>query len=385
MALVLLAAASARVLPAAAEAEGFGAPISGLTAEEGARFVAGRETFVEDEEVDGGLGPVFNGGSCVACHDRPAAGGGSARVETRLGTPQETPDAASAHLGGPLVQEHGIGVQGRCDFVGEVVPAADVRAGRRATALFGLGLVDAVADTTLLELAARQRVRTPATAGRARAVLDAVSGEERIGRFGWKAQGPSLLHAAAEAYLEEMGVTSPFLPEESCPQGDCAALACDPVPDPEDDGARVFLVADFVSLLAAPPRAPSGRASTDGEGRRLFARAGCADCHVPRLRTGWHEIAALRNRDFAPYSDFLLHDMGALGDGIAQAGAEPREMRTAPLWGLRAASAFLHDGRAATVEQAILAHDGQGAAARETFRAMSAADKERLLGFLRSL
>jgi CxxC motif-containing protein (DUF1111 family) len=215
-------------------------------------------------------------------------------------------------------------------------------------------------------------------------VLDVVSGERRVGRFGWKAHAPSLLHGAAEASFLEMGITSPFLPDDACPQGDCAAMGCDPVPDPEDDGADVFLLADFMSLLAPPPRSVAA-AATVTEGRRVFDGIGCADCHTPRLRTGWHEVAALRNRAFAPYSDFLLHDMGALGDGIQQGDAGAREMRTAPLWGLRAGEAFLHDGRATTIEEAILAHDGQGAESRRRFRDLEPEDEARLLAFLRSL
>lgn len=364
----------------------FGGPISGLSNEERARFAAGREVFVARETVADGIGPVFNDDSCVACHVAPAAGGGDSRTETRFGRRARGGFDAMNDLGGSLLQSQGIGRQGECSFVAEAVPpTANVVAERRTTPLFGLGLVDALDDRTLLDLAARQRAQTPATAGRARYVADAVAGGQRIGRFGWKAQVPSLLHFAGDAYLNEMGITTPFFPDEICPQGDCSLLRCDPVPDPEDDGADVFLFADFMAFLAPPPRAggANGRAVRDGQ--RVFARIGCADCHVPTLRTGWHEVAALRDRDFAPYSDFLLHDMGTLGDGIAQDGAAGREMRTAPLWGLRATTTFLHDGRATTIEAAILAHDGQGAVSRDRFRGLGADDRRSLLRFLRSL
>lgn len=385
IALVALVTTVATALPDAARAAEFGAALSGLTEDEKARFAAGREVFVETETVADGVGPVFNDDSCGACHSTPAIGGGSDRIETRFGRRARGAFDPLAGLGGSLIQEQGIGRQGACDFVGETVPSeANVRAGRRSTPLFGLGLVDALSDATLTELAARQRARTPATAGRARLVADAVSGEQRIGRFGWKAQVPSLLHFAGDAYLNEMGITSPFFPDESCPQGDCSALRCDPVADPEDDGADLFLFADFMAFLAPPPRADGARRQV-ADGRRVFERVGCADCHLPSLRTGWHEVEALREREFAPYSDFLLHDMGTLGDGIAQDGAGPREMRTAPLWGLRALTTFLHDGRALTIEAAILAHDGQGAVARDRFRALRPDDRRALLRFLRAL
>jgi CxxC motif-containing protein (DUF1111 family) len=390
---LLLATLTFVSLPVAARARaastptGFGAAIDGLTVEEKARFAAGREVFVTTEDAADGLGPVFNDTSCVACHSTPEPGGGSTRVETRFGKLSGRTFDPLESLGGSLIQEQGIGTQGECEFVGETVPsAANVTAGRRTTPLFGLGLVDAVPDATFLALAAHERTRTPATAGRAHLVQDAVSGEQHVGRFGWKAQVPSLLHFAGDAYLNEMGITSPFFPEENCPQGDCSLLRCDPVADPEDDGTDVFQFADFMSLLAPPSRLAGGAGKRVlGDGQRVFERIGCADCHTETLRTGNSDVAALANREFAPYSDFLLHDMGALGDGIAQSGANPREMRTAPLWGLRAIQLFLHDGRATTVEAAILAHDGQGRVARDRFRTLGNEDRASLIRFLRSL
>ena len=363
--------------------EVFGGPLAELSAEERARFTAGREVFVAARGVSEGLGPVYNDDSCVACHRVPAIGGGSDRIETRFGGGAA---GGSSPLDGTLLRERGIGRRGECELTGEVVPSdAGVRTGRRATPLFGLGLVDAVPDASLLQLASRQRARTPTTAGRAHRVIDAVSGEERVGRFGWKARGPSLLHGAAEASFGELGITNPFFPEESCPQASCAPLDCDPSQDPEDDGADTFLLADFLSLLAPPPRSIASSATGVNVGREVFERIGCADCHTPSMRTGWHEVAALRYRTFAPYSDFLLHDMASLGDGLQEGDAGPREMRTAPLWGLREAEAYLHDGRASTVEEAILAHEGQGDEARRRYRDLEPADEALLLEFLRSL
>ena len=371
---------------AAASEESLGNAISGLTKDEQARFAAGREVFVENETVADGVGPVFNDDSCGACHVSPATGGGGIRTVTRFGRRARGTFDPLAGLGGSLIQEQGIGAQGACNYVAEVVPpVANVTALRRTTPLFGLGLVDALDDRTLLDLAARQRARTPATAGRARWVADAVAGGRRVGRFGWKAQVPSLLHFSGDAYLNEMGITTPFFPEENCPQGDCSLLRCDPVADPEDDGADVFLFADFMSFLAPPPRADGAGRRVVRDGQRVFERLGCADCHVATLKTGWHESPALRAREFSPYSDFLLHDMGSLGDGIEQDGAGGREMRTAPLWGLRTITSFLHDGRATTIEAAILAHDGQGAVSRDRFRALDSDDRRSLLRFLRSL
>ena len=185
----------------------------------------------------------------------------------------------------------------------------------------------------------------------------------------------------------------------SCPQGDCTLLACDPVPGVDDDLEDVERFSAFMSFLAPPPRpggpsvGPGGftrrlapwprRWHSDASYRatRLFAQVGCASCHVRSLTTGASAVAALQFRTFQPYSDFLLHDMGSLGDGIEQGQATGGEMRTDPLWGLRLVTIFLHDGRAGTIEDAIFAHDGQGRAARDRFAALGPEDQ----AFLRTL
>jgi CxxC motif-containing protein (DUF1111 family) len=370
----------------------FGDPIGGLSPDELQRFRDGQAAFVQVEGVADGLGPVFNGTSCAGCHNVGGTGGGSAFLETRFGTTTNGAFDPLVRRGGSLIQTDGIGPQGTCDFVGErVPPEATIVAARRATPLFGLGLVNAVPDAVLLALASSQARRQPETAGRPNMVLDITTGALAVGKFGWKSQSPNLLQFSADAYLNEMGITTPLAPDENCPQGDCGLLACDPVPGVDDDLEDVDLFADFMSLLAPPPqiddgaRRRSSRRRWSSSGGRLFEQIGCASCHVPSLTTGESDAAALRFRTFQPYSDFLLHDMGSLGDGIAQGQATGTEMRTAPLWGLRLFTIFLHDGRATTVEDAILAHDGQGRAARDRFAALRTDEKEKLLAFLRTL
>ncbi len=132
-----------------------------------------------------------------------------------------------------------------------------------------------------------------------------------------------------------------------------------------------------------PPPGPVG--PNERAGGALFAQLGCASCHTPTLQVGPNVVAALNGVAFAPYSDFLLHDMGPLGDGIVQGSAGATQMRTAPLWGLRFEPSYLHDGRAATLQAAILAHDGQARASRNAFAAMTAGQKAQLLAFLNSL
>src|SRR5262245_55621049 len=151
----------------------FGDPLRGLTTEELARFDAGREAFEEVETVEDGLGPVFNGSSCVGCHDVGATGGGSTIVERRFGTTTDGVFDPLEALGGSLIQRAGIGPAGACTFVGEQVPPeATIVAGRRTTPLFGLGLVDAVPDAAFLALARAQKFFQPSTAGRANIVTD---------------------------------------------------------------------------------------------------------------------------------------------------------------------------------------------------------------------
>ena len=276
------------------------------------------------------------------------------------------------------------------------MPPGAIRTERRTTPLFGLGLVDAVPDATFVALARAEAKRNPRIAGRPSVVTNLVTGAPAVGKFGWKAQVPNLFQFSADAYLNEMGITTPLFPDESCPQGNCALLACDPVPGVDDDNEDVTAFADFMSFLAPPPRLQlamatsrtfDGRSPTDdvSAGSKLFDSLGCANCHVRSLTSGTSPIAALSRRTFQPFSDFLLHDMGSLGDDIAQGAATGREMRTAPLWGLRLLTTFLHDGSASTIEEAILAHDGQGRGARSRFAGSTSRDRARLVAFLRTL
>jgi CxxC motif-containing protein (DUF1111 family) len=371
----------------ASSAANFGDPLEGLTPEQQALFEAGKEEFEAEETVEEGLGPVFNDKGCANCHNNTAIGGGSTITETRFGTITARNfeplrfDPLAEH-GGSLIQSQGIGRVPSCQevYTGEVVPKeATVTAQRRTTPLFGLGLVDAVPDATFHAMAADSEDDVRGLVN----IVTNLTGGSTVGKFGWKAQVPTLFQFAGDAYLNEMGITNPQFPNENCPQGDCDALACNPVPQLNDDGEGVDLFTDFMTFLAPPPRGQITQDVKDGE--RLFQDIGCASCHRPTLQTGAHPVAALNHQTFHPYSDFLLHNMGSLGDGITQDRATGQLMRTAPLWGIRVIERFLHDGRAATLEAAILAHDGQAKRARDHFTDLSQRDKQRLLAFLNSL
>jgi len=372
--------------PPAPQPAQFGQSFSGLPAPLLALFNIGRDEFREPENVADGLGPVFNGRACGECHGVPALGGGSDRLVTRIGAVVNGRYDPLAQLGGALLQERAIGPQEGSThrFRPEQVPAAaTVVARRRSVPLFGLGLVDATPDATFIALAAQQAARRDGTAGRVAMVDNQAAGMQTAGKLGWKAQVPTLFQFSGDAYLNEMGITSPGFSNENCPMGDCSELRFNPAPGLNDGGEDVQALADFMTMLAAPPRGAINAEVTAGEA--VFNAIGCNSCHVATLQSGAHPNPVLHRVTYHPYSDFLLHDMGSLGDGIAQGAANGREMRTAPLWGLRVMTRLLHDGRARSIEEAIAAHDGQARASRDRFHGLNATDRARLLAFLRSL
>ncbi|HVH68333.1 MAG TPA: di-heme oxidoredictase family protein [Gemmatimonadales bacterium] len=356
-----------------------GAPFASLTADELARFTTGQQEFEAVETVAEGLGPVFNEASCASCHAMPV-GGTNGRKETRFGTTTNGVFDPMTALGGSLIQDHSIGPP----FSPEVVPAtATITAHRITTPLFGLGLVDAVPDGELLALARLEAISSPRTAGTPNLVSEILTGRTRVGRFGWKAQVPTLFQFSGDAYVNEMGITNPEFPDENCPQGDCQLLAQNPAPGLNDDGTGVREFTDFMTMLAPPPR--GAVTSQVVAGGTIFVAIGCANCHTPALATGPSPIAALSRKAFRPFSDFLLHDMGSLGDGIVQGTSTERQMRTAPLWGIASRPALLHDGRATTIDAAIRAHDGQGGNARDRFAGLSPQARTALLAYVNSL
>ena len=362
----------------------FGDPLPGLTSDQLATFGAGLDEFENVETVDGGLGPIFNNVSCVACHNSGATGGGSAILVTRFGkTTNGVFDPLDA-LGGSLLQDNAINAAAL-----ENIPAqANVVVNRQSTPVFGLGLIEAIADADIQ----RNVLKTPIDGikGRAAIVLDVASGQQRVGRFGWKAQQATLLSFAGDAYLNEMGVTSRLFPTENAPNGDAAKLAqYDTIADPEDEvdpatgKGDIDAAADFMRFLGAPPQL--ALTTSASAGKTLFQQINCSVCHTPVMTTGANSIAALNKKQVWLYSDLLLHDMGSLGDGIAQGAAGATEMRTAPLWGLRVSAPYLHDGRAPSIDAAIMAHDGEAKSSRDRYSKLSKTQKQQLLDFLKSI
>lgn len=364
-------------------ANGLGVPLPGLTAQELAAFNEGRGEFTTVETPGGGLGPLFNGRSCVECHNTPAVGGSSPTRVTRFGRVVNGVFDAMESRGGSLLQRFAVSP----DLVEGVPADANVVSQRESTALFGLGLIEAIPDDTIR--AGAMRPKPDGVAGRAAVIRDVASGEMRVGRFGWKAQQATVLAFSGDAYRNEMGVTNRFFPTENAPNGDFSRIAAlvgpgvDDVVDPATGRGDIDLVADFMRLLAPPPRGPVNASVQAGEA--LFTQIGCAACHTPSMATGTNPVAALSGKLVNLYSDLLLHDMGALNDGIAQDGARANEMKTPPLWGLRFTAPYLHDGRATTVDQAARAHDGEARVARNRYIGLAPALRQQVIDFLNSL
>jgi CxxC motif-containing protein (DUF1111 family) len=363
----------------------FGQPLAGLPADLVDRFNDGKAEFEGVETVEEGVGPIFNDVSCANCHTAAAIGGGSTTLETRFGKiGNDGLFDAMGYAGGSLIQKQGIGTNQTCEYLAEIVPPeATITAERRTTPLFGLGLVDAVPDSTFYAIAYEEKFHPDGIAGLVSVVTKISTGLPAVGKFGWKCQNPSLFQFSGDAYVNEMGITSPEFPDENCPQGNCDYLSCNPAPGVNDDGTGVQEFDDFMTFLAPPPRGPITPQAVLGE--LVFLGIGCNGCHRTEIRSGANPVVALNKVRFHPYSDFLLHDVGDLGDGITQNLATGKFMRTAPLWGLRKITTYLHDGRATTLDAAILAHAGQAKRARDRYAGLPNFKKTWLVAFLNSL
>ena len=381
-----------------------GKPFEELNMQERKLFRDGKEAFEEVEEEADGLGPIFNNTGCAVCHSSPVVGGSSPINETRG---QKVTGADRFDVpGGSLFQSEAISPDCRENIPNDV----NVTGLRQTTPLFGLGLVEAIPDFEIEGYAFLQARQNPQQAGRAIRVMDAASGRRLVGRFGWKDQQATLQSFSGDAYLNEMGVTSKLFPTENAPNGDLAKLkACDKHPEPEDTADDVTLFANFMRLLAPPPRdeqlsklngpAAGPFASRFGNlfgggdrnrdrdadrgparGERVFAEVGCVVCHYAGY-VAKSRIDAINGQRVGAYSDFLLHDIGT-GDGIAQGDAGPNELRTTPLWGLSDSAPYLHDGSAASVRDAIKRHGKQADASRKAFDALPFNLQDAMLDFL---
>ncbi|MCS6798075.1 MAG: c-type cytochrome [Myxococcota bacterium] len=339
-------------------------PVRPLDPAERERFLAGRAVFDRDRGPVLGLGPRFNGDSCRACHFQPVIGGaGPSDVDVtrqgirRMGMGIENPS------GGTMAHRFDVNpVRPPLD------PAADYFERRQTPSLLGLGLLESVPEELLRSFADPDDADGDGIRGRVHVLPDG-----RIGRFGWKADVPSLAEFARDAMTNELGVT---LPAESGHTFGATGDA-DGAADPELSAEELEALRFFMRMLGPPPRRDRDE-PTVRQGERLFAEVGCASCHrVIELPDG-QRIEA--------YTDLLLHDVAPDGFmGVSSADANGREFRTPPLWGIGATAPYMHDGRAETLEAAIAAHGGEARRVVERVSALSSEQRAALLRFLESL
>jgi CxxC motif-containing protein (DUF1111 family) len=362
-----------------------GSALPGITSRELELFRMGRNDFLEVETPGEGLGPIFNGTSCAQCHNIPAIGGTSTMVETRAGYRDES-GRFHAPPGGTLMHLFSIPPH---DCQISIYEEANVIARRISIPLFGVGLIDAIPDELLLSLQDPLDRNGDGVRGRAAMVDDPGTGMRRVGRFGWKAQQATLLAFAADAYINEMGISNDVFRNE--PLGNVGAdkaarcIGSKTLEDVRDQrtGLRgIDNFENFLRFLAPVARGPVNDAAVRGE--RTFSEIGCASCHIPTLTTGASANPVFDRRPVPLFSDLLLHDI-ATGDGIEQADAKADEIRTPALWGLRFRRPLLHDGTAPTIGDAIRRHGAEAASTRDRFLALPVERQEELLAFLRSL
>jgi CxxC motif-containing protein (DUF1111 family) len=353
------------------------------------------EEFTGPEADADGVGPIFNARGCGECHvANQILGATSQFTEKRAGLFLN--GVFTDHPGGSLIQDRAYNPN---DQERTIAASTNVTALRSTLSVLGDGFVEAIANTTLQNIANAQ----PA-AQRGQLINVPVSeapGQTRVGRFGHKGQQASLVSFSADAYVNEMGITSPLQPDENTSNGRPATFAPDAPPhgpgQVDNEGVDVELFALFMRATKAPPVDAALAATPDAQaGRQLFSSIGCATCHTPTIVTaapgtlingGAMRVAnSLGNKIIHPFSDSLLHDVGT-GDGIVQNGGPStrNKIRTAPLWGLRARGRFMHDNLSFGFEDAIARHGNQAASARQNFNNLSNGDRRRVLAFLSSL
>lgn len=353
-----------------------------------AAFNKGRDFFDKRYFVADGLGPVYNAQSCAECHQNPVSGGISQITELYAGSfdGMNFVDAP----GGSLINDRAIDAS-----IQEVVlEGNDVQTFRTSLNTLGDGFVECIADETLLGISNSQ----PASM-RGQVIMVPVleaGNALRVGRFGWKDQHASLVSLSADAYLNEMGITSPLLPTENTSNGR-SVEAFDTVTDPEVSLRDLRTTAGFLRSTKAPPRDHQLAMTPDAQaGAQLFHSVGCTMCHIPTIVTapagtvingGTFTVPPeLGNKIIHPFGDFLLHDIGT-GDGIVQNGGQStmNKLRTPPLWGVRTRTRLMHDGESRTFNGAINRHQGEALPVWNNFQALSPSEKSQLLTFLRSL
>ncbi len=406
----------------------FSYQINGLSSAQSLMFFVGNSFFNQSwvqapssTTARDGLGPLFNARSCSACHFRDGRGApqSNSGLLFRLGAGfDNSPDAiyggqlqdfshnsvtAEGNMGITYVEEVGYYADGTSyslrrpvyTVAGQSYGAMQGTTGispRVGQQMIGLGLLELISESDILANADPNDSDGDGVSGTANYVTDVASGNLVIGRFGWKANVGSIAHQVAGAFNGDIGITSSYFPNENytANQPSCAALPNGGVPEIEDNDLNAVIL--YARSLAVPKR----RNVTKGEvkyGAQFFKSLGCISCHKMNYITGFGgDIAPLKNQKITPYTDLLLHDMGpGLADNVPDHLASGSEWRTQPLWGLGLISLvnghtyLLHDGRARTIEEAILWHGGEAEKSKEKYKKLPATQRGYLLEYLRSL
>ncbi|MGE8305668.1 MAG: di-heme oxidoredictase family protein [Pseudomonas kermanshahensis] len=426
--------ASAETTHTAANREAYAQPFSGLDEGQLERFFRGRSLFRQawvvapsrDEAVDG-LGPLYNRVSCIACHPKngrgqaPEHGQPMRSMLLRLSLPgHDDHGGPKPHpIYGDQLNDQGVpGVpgEGRAHVHweeqavqlgdGKTVmlrkPRVELRelaygpldavltSARVGSPVIGLGLLEAIDERTLHAMASE--AKPDGVTGQVNQVWSVERQRTEAGRFGLKANQPDLRQQIAHAMLGDLGITSPLAPVQNCTPTQQACANAAHGGEPELDALQLGDLHFYLAHLAVPARRQQAEPAVI-EGEKLFAASGCTACHRPELITGTHPLyPALTQQRIAPYTDLLLHDMGpGLADGREDALANGRQWRTAALWGLGLSeritpgSGYLHDGRARTLEEAIVWHGGEAEVARQRYVALGKGERQAIRAFLESL
>ncbi len=414
----------------------FGLQASNLKGDNSLFFFTGNSLFNQNwvtapasTTARDGLGPFFNARACSTCHFRDGRGRAPEVIGEinhglllRLSTPGVTSTGASNSdpiYGGQLQDQSILNTttEGTFDvtYTSLVVNYSDGKSinlrkptysiknltygslasniqisPRVAQQMPGLGLLEAIPQNTILGYADENDTNGDGISGKPNYVWNVEKQASSLGRFGWKANQPTIRQQVAGAFAGDLGITSSLFPDENCPDGvDCNQITNGGTPEiPDDKLGRVTL---YSSTLGVPARRNHDNQGIL-EGKVLFNSVSCAACHIPKMKTGSHTIPALENQTIRPYTDLLLHDMGDdLADNAPDFKATGNEWRTPPLWGIglietvNGHTNLLHDGRARNIEEAILWHGGEAENSKLEFMNLSLTERKKVLDFIKSL
>lgn len=369
------------------------APLDGLTNDQNKLFLEGAEEFDEIYTRETGLGPIFVATSCAGCHAGDNKGHPST-ILTRFGQ-SDTSGNKFLAFGAPQIQNRAIP-----GYIGETVPVGATSSKFIAPIVSGMGFIELVSDQDILAMSDPNDLNNDGISGvpnwnsipqwitpHANAV---VQNGKYICRFGRKASTYNLHQQTVGAFNNDMGITTSFSPTN--PFNYLTGTNSAPVNDPDIPDKSLNATLFYMQTIQTPIQRNQNNAEVI-KGKEVFIQIGCEACHKQTLHTSYSTITPLSNKEFHPYTDLLLHDMGSeLNDNYTEGSAHAYEWRTTPLWGVGLSSSsqgglvyLMHDGRAHNFDEAIQLHGGEGSVSRTKFNQLNESDKQALIKFLNSL